>query len=986
MTSVYEAMFQEADDAIFLVDVARTDGEYEFTFRQNNTAHQRQTGLTEDAMFGKTPRELLGEQQGAAVETNYRLCVERGTTIEYEEQLEFPGGTTDWQTKLTPVVDDGTVTRIVGVARDATERKRRERELRRTHRRFQTVLETMSAAVFLKDTDGRYLLMNQACRDVFDVDEDPVDMTDEELFPEAVAAQARLDDRRVVEDGERIEIEETIPTPDGETVRLTRKSPVYDEEGTIRGVCGVSTDITEQRERERALEQLKDRLELAVEGAQLGVWDWDMTTDEVEFNDQWAAMLGRSLDGIEPHLDAWERRVHPDDVESAEAALSEHMAGETEYYDAEHRMRTAAGEWKWIRTVGKVVERDEDGEPVRAVGIHLDVDEQKRREKELIRTRRLIERTQQSASIGWWEVDLVDESVTWSDEVYRIHEVPTDEPIDLEDALDFYHPDDRDTVEQAFGRLTETGESYDLELRILTASGGTRWVRTVGDPQYDETGEIVGVLGLFQDVTDRKERERALEETKQRLTVALDATRTGVWEWDLRTDEVIWTESMERLFGLEPGTFEGTYEAFAEYVHPDDLQTLERAIERAKSTDEPLKTEYRIRTADGEQLWGEVRAELVESEDGSRRLVGVFSEVTSRKEYEMALEATREELRKIIDLVPDLVFVKNREGEYLLANEATASAYGLTPEEVEGRSEGDIIPDADDSAAFRQDDLEVIESGEPKAIGEETLTTADGETRVLQTTKIPYEIPETGEDAVLGYARDVTDLKRYERTLEEQRDNLTLLNQVVRHDIRNQLMVVESYTDLLADALVDDQSQTYARTVIEAARQAMEITETARDVTEVLLQVGADRSPMNLRAELNAQIAQIRSDQDRATVAVDGPIPDVTVLADELLEAVFRNLLTNAVVHNDKDVAEIAVSTRVSADTVRVRIADNGPGIADDHKEDIFQEGEKGLESGGTGVGLYLVKTLVDRYGGDVWVEDNEPTGSVFVVELPVAN
>ena len=858
VSNAYEAMFREADDAIFLVDVARTDGEYDFRFKQNNAAHQQQTGLTEDAMYGQTPRELLGEEQGATVEANYRRCVERGTTIEYEERLDFPGGTTDWQTKLTPVTDDGTITQIVGIARDVTERKRRELEHRRTHRRFQTVLETMSAAVFLKDTDGRYLLMNEACRDVFDIDEDPIGMTDEELFPESVAEQARSDDRRVVEDGEQIEIEETIPTPAGESVRLTQKSPVYDG-GEIVGVCGVSTDITEQRERERALQQLKDRLELAVEGAHLGVWDWDMTTDEVEFNEQWAEMLGHSADEIEPDLEEWERRLHPDDLSAVEDALSDHLAGETEYYDAKHRMRTATGEWKWIRDIGKVVERDEDGEPVRAVGIHLDIDDQKRREQELERTRALIERTQESASIGWWEVDLIDESLTWSDELYRIHGVPVEESVELEEAMEFYHPDDRDAIEGAFDRLTEAGESYDLELRIVTASGQIRWVRTIGDPQFDDAGNVVGALGLFQDITERRE-------------------------------------------------------------------------------------------------------------------------------YEIALEATREELREIIDLVPDLVFVKDRDGEYLLANEATAEAYGKTPEEVEGRSEADIIPEVGDSTEFRQDDLEVIESGEPKTIGEETLTTADGETRILQTTKIPYEVPETGENAVLGYARDVTELKEYERTLEQQRDSLTLLNQVVRHDIRNQLMVVESYTELLEESLPDDQSRTYARTVIEAAKQAAEITETAKDVTDVLLQVGAERTPMSLRDELTEQIETIRADQDRATVSVDGAIPDVAVLADDLLESVFRNLLTNAVVHNNEDVAEVAVSARVRDDAVRVSIADNGPGIADRQKEQIFQEGEKGLESGGTGVGLYLVKTLVDNYGGDVWVEDNEPTGSVFVVELRLAD
>ena len=859
VSNAYEAMFREADDAIFLVDVARTDGEYEFIFNENNTAYQQQTGLTEDAMFGQTPREVLGEKQGAAVEANYRQCVEQGTTIEYEERLDFPGGTADWQTKLTPVTEDGAVTQIVGVARDITEQKEREREHRRTYRRFQTVLETMSAAVFLKDTDGRYLLMNQACRDVFGIDADPVGMTDEELFPEAVAAQARADDREVIEGGEQIEIEETVPTPAGESVRLTRKSPVYDEEGSIRGVCGVSTDITERRERERALQQLKDRLELAVEGAQIGVWDWDVTTDEVEFNDQWAQILGHSPDEIESHLDGWERRVHPDDLAAVEDAVSAHMDGETEYYDAEHRMRTASGEWKWIRTVGKTVERDEDGEAVRAVGIHLDVDEQKRREKELIRTRRLIERTQESASIGWWEVDLVDESLTWSDEVYHIHEVPTDEPIELGDGIQFYHPDDRTTIESAFERLRSEGEPYDLELRIVTANDETRWVRTIGDPQFGDEGAVTGALGLIQDITERKR-------------------------------------------------------------------------------------------------------------------------------YEVALESTREELRKVIDLVPDLVFVKNREGEYLLANEATATAYGKTPEEVEGKTEGEIIPDADDSAKFRQDDLEVIESGEPKAVGEETLTTATGETRVLQTTKIPYEAPDAGEDAVLGYARDVTELKEYERTLEEQRDDLKLLNQVVRHDIRNQLMVVESYTELLEESLSDDRGRTYARTVIEAAKQAVDITETASDVSDVLLRVGTDRTPVDLRTELGQQVEQVRSDKDRATVTVDGSIPDVTVSADDLLEAVFRNLLTNAVVHNDKEAPEVTVSTELSAETVRVSIADNGPGIADDHKAQIFQEGEKGLNSEGTGIGLYLVKTLVDNYDGDVWVEDNDPVGSVFTVELRLAD
>lgn len=124
--------------------------------------------------------------------------------------------------------------------------------------------------------------------------------------------------------------------------------------------------------------------------------------------------------------------------------------------------------------------------------------------------------------------------------------------------------------------------------------------------------------------------------------------------------------------------------------------------------------------------------------------------------------------------------------------------------------------------------------------------------------------------------------------------------------------------------------------------------------------------------------------QDRP--AVDGHVRfAVDVVADDMLAAVFRNLLTNAIVHNDTEAPEITVGVETVDDRAEVSIADNGPGIPDEQKQQIFAEGEMGLESGGTGIGLYLVDTLVDRYGGDSHVRDNEPSGAIFVVKLPIA-
>jgi len=98
---------------------------------------------------------------------------------------------------------------------------------------------------------------------------------------------------------------------------------------------------------------------------------------------------------------------------------------------------------------------------------------------------------------------------------------------------------------------------------------------------------------------------------------------------------------------------------------------------------------------------------------------------------------------------------------------------------------------------------------------------------------------------------------------------------------------------------------------------------------------------------------------------------------------VFRNLLKNAVQHNDKEVAEVIVSATDHENTVTVTIADNGPGVPDSQKETVFGKGERGLDSSGTGIGLHLVNTLVSIHNGDVWIEDNEPEGAIFSVELP---
>lgn len=168
----------------------------------------------------------------------------------------------------------------------------------------------------------------------------------------------------------------------------------------------VETRLQETRLREEAIEQQnrvlqttadelkasKEWLTLALQGADLGLWDWRLDSGEVSFNEQWAAMLGYRLDELPPNVVTWERLVHPDDIPMVQQVLQCHLAGETPSYETEHRCRTKAGEWRWILDRGRVAERRPDGTPLRMAGTHLDITDRKQAEENLKRMNEELER------------------------------------------------------------------------------------------------------------------------------------------------------------------------------------------------------------------------------------------------------------------------------------------------------------------------------------------------------------------------------------------------------------------------------------------------------------------------------------------------------------------------------------------------------------------------------------------------------------------
>ena len=331
-----------------------------------------------------------------------------------------------------------------------------------------------------------------------------------------------------------------------------------------------------------------------------------------------------------------------------------------------------------------------------------------------------------------------------------------------------------------------------------------------------------------------------------------------------------------------------------------------------------------------------------------------------------------------VEKAPIGIFEVNDNGEYTYVNGAACDLVGYSRDELLNMTVADLAPTQDDPEEIPSF-TNVTETGHMRTEG--ALRHKDG-----HEVDVIIEAVALENDRFVGYAQDLTEQKEYERQVEEQRNNLETLNQVLRHDIRNDLQLVTAYTELLDDTCEDPDLTEYITTIQTSADHAIELTKTARDISNLMLSGTTDEQQVNLRSVLNTEVSEVQSAYPDAALISETPIPSVTITANEMLSSVFRNLLKNAIQHNDKPLAEVTVSATEQDDTVRVQIADNGPGVPDDQKDEIFGKGERDLDSAGTGMGLYLVETLVTSYGGEVWVEDDDPKGSIFVVELPKAS
>jgi len=308
-----------------------------------------------------------------------------------------------------------------------------------------------------------------------------------------------------------------IVRPDGTIRHIEAHGQLKrDEAGNPLRLVGLNRDISLERKTEAALHLVEERWQLALEGNNDGVWDWDIGTGHFFYDTRYSIMLGYALGELPPHYDGHFRLLHPDDREEFEAENQAHLDGRLPFFQHEHRMQSKSGEWVWVLDRAKVVSRAPDGRPLRMVGTHTDITARKHLEQRLRHAEELSQQVGQLAQICGWEFNLSSGQITFTEDARRIHEFGGDEPPTLDQTLALFPIEARETLRGALFGRTKAAPAFDFELPFISAKGRSLWVRVIGRAKFRE-GRAVALRGALQDITSRHESEGARRELEGQL-------------------------------------------------------------------------------------------------------------------------------------------------------------------------------------------------------------------------------------------------------------------------------------------------------------------------------------------------------------------------------------------------------------------------------------------------------------------------------------
>ena len=415
--------------------------------------------------------------------------------------------------------------------------------------------------------------------------------------------------------------------------------------------------------------------------------------------------------------------------------------------------------------------KNQQGEPIGITGVGRDVSDMKRAEEALNQQRRHLVNAQALAHLGSWEWDIANQTILWSDELYRIF---GHEPGSLTPTYDTFLaallPDDHDLVLAAINDALRGTAPFDIEYRIVCPNSDVHVVHARGEVHRGTTGHPLSMAGTVLDITERKKIEQALRSSEERWQLAVQGSNDGIWDWNIPTGEIFFSPRWKALRGFEDREITNRVDKWQRCIHPDDLDRVLRSIDAylAKQASE-FREEYRVQRKDGSYMWILDRGAALWADDGTAlRMAGSESDITARKQAEDTLRDSEARSRSIVETALDAIIAIDKDGRIVGWNPQAEATFGYSADEAIGRGLSDtIIPPQFRDAHFAGVERVVQNQGNPgtKRRLEFSALHRDGHEFPVEFAMAATQL---GSQPVLSaFVRDITERKRAEEALRE---------------------------------------------------------------------------------------------------------------------------------------------------------------------------------------------------------------------------
>ena len=645
---------------------------------------------------------------------------------------------------------------------------------------LRTLIDSLPDQVYVKDTEGRYLLNNREHTKALGAasPEEIAGKTDSDFYPSRLVERYRADEREVVDSGlPLVDKEEPCVDEEGnERWYTSTKVPLRDGNGEIVGLAGVKRDITQRKWAEEALRKSEENLAEAQRMARMGSWEWDTKSGEVAWSDEVFRIYGYEPQEFEPTLDKLMEVVHPDNQELVGERIRAALL-ENEPYDFEHRIVRPDGEVRILHRRAEVV-FDEEGEPQRMIGTIHDITEAKQAEEKLEQLNRHNELILNSVGEGIYGLDLQGKTTFVNPAAVRLTGWDAEELIGRHqhDMIHHTKPDGTPYPNEEcpiYAALND-GTTHRITDEVFWRKDGTSFPVDYVSTPIRERGEIVGAVVLFEDITERKqaEEERKVSERRFRSLIQNATDLITV----LGEDGIIRYESptIERILGYLPEERIGK-NAF-DYLHPDDRHSSKKTF--AEALDNPGQVqppvEFRICHKDGSWRYMETTRTNLLQDPAVEGVVSNSRDITERRQTEEALRESEERFRTAFEDAPIGVALVGLDRSHLKVNRAYCEMLGYTEEELLAKPHPEIIhpEDREDSADRIQGILD--RGAEPYAL-ERRYFHADGRV-VWSLSNLSLVRESDGEPShFVCLHEDITERKELEERLRHQafHDSLT---------------------------------------------------------------------------------------------------------------------------------------------------------------------------------------------------------------------